>query len=178
MLRSSDRCSAVQADAMQSRISIQVRFNRECDGIFQPGVKFASRTQPQVPRPDRLRALKERHCPRIDCINKRIVDFGLVREQRGNAVALRLNRNEITLYHGLHPWLSNATASQFRTLLRNSFRCSAVQTDAPQFRPMPFNRECRFKYDSIANILAVQSNRECQFKCDSIANAMAFSSLG
>ncbi len=26
--------------------------DRECDGIFQPGVKFAPRTKPQVVRPD------------------------------------------------------------------------------------------------------------------------------
>ncbi len=37
-------------------VSIAQRLNRECDGILQPGVKFAPRTKPQVARRDCSRA--------------------------------------------------------------------------------------------------------------------------
>jgi hypothetical protein len=36
-----------------------------------------------------------------------------------NAVALRLSGNAFHDYHGLHPWLSNATAPQLRQLFRS-----------------------------------------------------------
>ena len=88
---------------------------------FETWGKFSSRTEPQVNRGP----------------THRIVDLGLLRDHWAYAVALRLHRNLCVVYHGFHPWLENATASQFRS--------------------MRWDCECQIKCVGIANAMAVDS---------------------